>query len=115
METRITEEVKIYSLHLNPMPANFEKTNLVAIAPTKEELMVWYENLKVDGYQEDNWHKSFQKGSKLEWYNPIDWSDYCGIREHWTTLETIKSVIRSAEHSFGFEEVPELINCPELI
>lgn len=109
METRTIEQVKVYKLLLNPMPANFEKVNMVAIAYDIEKLKKWYENLKVEPYQDGNWHKVFKKGSKLEWNNPIEYSDYGGIEEEWTTQEAIDNFITAAQNSFGFTEVPELV------
>lgn len=109
METRTIEQVKIYKLLLNPMPANFEKVNMVAIAYDVEKLKEWYESLKVEPYKDDNWHKVFKKGSKLEWNNPLEYSDYGGIEEEWTTQEAIDNFITNAQNSFGFTEVPELV------
>lgn len=109
METRIITQVKIYKLLLNPMPANFEKINMVAIAYDKQHLIDWYESLKVEPYEDENWHKVFKRGSKLEWYNPIEYSDYGGIQEEWTTQEAIDNFIANAENSYGFIEVPELV------
>lgn len=110
METRTIEQVKIYKLLLNPMPANYEKVNMVAIAYDKQHLMDWYESLKVEPYKDGKWHKVFKKGSKLEWSNPIEYSDYGGIQEEWTTQEAISNFIANAQASYGFTEVPELIN-----
>lgn len=110
METRAQQEVKVYSLHLNPMTANFEKANMVAASFNREDLMKWYEGLKVEPYQDERWHKTFKKGSKLEWYNPIEWSDHCGVDEQWVTMDAIKNYINQARSSMGFVEVPELIN-----
>ena len=109
METRIITQVKIYKLLLNPMSANFEKINMVAIAYDKQHLIDWYESLKVEPYEDENWYKVFKRGSKLEWYNPIEYSDYGGIQEEWTTQEAIDNFIANAENSYGFIEVPELV------
>lgn len=109
METRTITQVKIYKLLLNPMPANFENINMVAIAYDKQHLIDWYESLKVEPYEDENWYKVFKRGSKLEWYNPIEYSDYGGIQEEWTTQEAIDNFISNAENSYGFIEVPELV------
>ena len=109
METRTITQVKIYKLLLNPMPANFEKVNMVAIAYDKQQLMDWYESLKVEPYKDGNWHKVFKQGSKLEWSNPIEYSDYCGVQEEWTTQEAIDNFIANAQNSYGFTEMPELV------
>lgn len=109
METRQVTQVKAYMLHLNPMPANFEKTNIVAISTDKQKLQEWYDGQKTEPYQDDNWHKVFAKGSPLEWYNPIEYSDYCGIQEVWTSLDEINTYVSQAQASFGLTAVPELI------
>jgi hypothetical protein len=109
METRTITQVKIYKLQLNPMMANFEKVNIVAIAYDLQKLMDWYLDLKVLPYQEDRWHKVFKKGSKLEWYNSMEDNSNCGIEEEWTTEEAINQFIAHAQNSWGFIETPELI------
>ncbi len=111
METRTITQVKIYKLYLNPMRGNTEDANLVAIAYYKDQLIRWYEDqiapetwkdygeirfpAKGDfgGTKSPNhcFHKAFLKGSKLEWYNPVnlfDTSDMLssyghGIQEQW--------------------------------
>ncbi len=109
METRTITQVKAYKLLLNPMHARTETISLVAISYDRQELIDWYESLKVESYIEENWHKTFKKGSKLEWYNPFDHSSYGGIQEEWTTLEEIDKYINYTKQSFGMLEVPQII------
>ena len=110
METRQVTEVKIYKLLLNPMPANYEKVNMVAISYDKQKLIDWYESLKVEPYKDERWSKVFKRGSKLEWSNPIEYSQYGGVQEEWTTQENIDNFIARCEGSYGFSEIPEIIN-----
>ena len=109
METRTIEQIKVYSLHLNEMRGQFENTSLVAISISKEELLDWCETLKGEPYQDESWGKQFQKDSPLEWYNPIEWSEYCGIRSEWTEIEATKNYIIEAQSSFGFTTTPEIV------
>ena len=110
METRQITQVKAYFLALNPIRSNFEKTNLVAISYDKQKLIDWYDSLKVEEYKEENWNKTFKKGSVLEMYNPIAYNGMDDIFENWITEEYISQFINDAQNSFGFTTVPELIN-----
>lgn len=69
---------------MNPMRANTEAVDLVAWSDDRDKLIEWYKSNLVDPYVDNgnpsfechgdshNWHKTFLKGSELEWYNPID-------------------------------------------
>lgn len=83
MEARQKTEVKIYKLVLNPMRSNTESAAIVAISYEPQKLIDWYNSQLADEpYSEigspsfdchgdsHNWHKSFKRGSELEWYNP---------------------------------------------
>ena len=83
METRFVEQVKIYAMRLNPMRANTEANEVVAISYDKQALINYYNSqLAPEGYVEEGspsfdchgdthrWHKSFIKGN-LEWFNPL--------------------------------------------
>jgi hypothetical protein len=109
MQTRTITQVLVFKLYLNPIPANYEKLNMVAVAYDKQELMDWYESLKVDKYTDGSYHKVFKQGSRLEWCNPIDYNNDDGIYEEWTTQETIDVYINKAENSFGLTAVPEKV------
>jgi hypothetical protein len=70
-----------------------ESITLVAWSDDLERLLEWYRSYKVEPYEEEGagtfechgdthtWHKSFAKGSPLEWYNPITSED--GSCDHW--------------------------------
>ena len=118
METRQVTQIKIYKLILNPMRGNTEGAEMVAIAYDKNKLIDWYKGEmqeggwkdygesyfppkgEMGGYENPNhcWHKTFKKGSVLEWYNPINLFDAekmegigygHGISEEWTIQEAI--------------------------
>lgn len=83
MQTRQITETLIYKLILNPMRGNTESANIVAISYDKQKLIDWYNNeFAPESYTDEGspsfechgdshpWHKTFKKGSVLEWYNP---------------------------------------------
>ena len=109
MEERVITQRKIYKLLLNPMPANFERVELVAIAYDKQKLLDWYEGLKVPPYQDGDWCKEFQKGSVLEWHNQMEYSSFGGIEEEWITKEALEGFILYAEDSYGLVRIPTII------
>lgn len=109
MEKRTLEQVKVYKLLLNPITANYEKINIVALSYNENDLLKWYKSLKVDLYEDGVWRKSFKKGSVLEFYNPIDYSDYCGVESEWTTEQAIRQYYIDAKCSYGFITTPELV------
>lgn len=109
METRTITQIKIYKLLLNHMAQEPVSVNLIAIAYNKEQLMNWYNSLKVEPYTHGNWNKNFKIGSKLEMYNPMEFSDNCGIQNEWTTKEALDRFMYQAENSNGNAVVPELI------
>jgi len=74
-----------YELVLNPISGNAEQISTIDkmfISP--EEAQQFYMSEKVDRYKDGHYFKSFRKGGKLEWYNPLKdetkWitPDYCG-------------------------------------
>lgn len=95
METRQVTEVKVYRLVMNPMTGRIEDGYIVAISLDVEKLANWYESLKVEPYENIQdcsanpevpvikvWHKTFKKGSVLEWYNPIDSLQRLSLHHH---------------------------------
>ena len=80
---RIVEEVEVFFIVLNPMTANVEALNVVAVAYDEQTLMKWYNSLKVESYRDGQWNKNFKKGSKLEWYNPMGELTDGGILSEW--------------------------------
>ena len=100
METRQVTQVKIYKLILNPMRGHTEDASMVAISYEEQKLIDWYnEQVDNEGYVDEGtpsfdchgdshkWHKTFKKGSELEWFNPIgEWEPNRhghGISEEW--------------------------------
>ena len=113
-ESRIREQIKIYRLILNPVTANYESTNLLAIAASEEELEEWYKGeLAEEKYIDNGYTKSFKKGSPLEMYNPVEFGEHTGIAPEWTTLDGVKTFIEQAQSSYGFIAIPILVNCEE--
>lgn len=108
METRQITQVKIYFLILNMMRDRMEGRSMVATAYSKEALCNWYQSLLVpEGYSDTEsdsdyvktYHKSFQKGSALEWYNTTnldvinDWGH--GVFEEWVNQEDFSEGLKS--------------------
>ena len=124
-EVRTQEQVKIWKLNLNPMTANTERSNLVALAYSKESMVTWLkEQMAPEPYTDGNWFRVFKKESSLENYNlpgifsstdKFDESKLYnnpyghGISSEWTTEEFIQHYIADAQASFGFTFVPTLI------
>ena len=81
METRQTTEVKVWALNMNMMRNRVELVNTVATSYDKQKLIDWVESqkaetpysdpTKIDPHDLGSWHKTFKKGSPLEWYNPL--------------------------------------------
>jgi hypothetical protein len=106
METRAVIEVKIYMLLLNHIMERVEQHAVVAISPSREELIKFYHSEKVEPYgepgfnsmvaQDTTWRKTFRKDGPLEWYNPVDniegpgdtWGH--GIYTEWFAIERIR-------------------------
>ena len=109
MEERVITQRKTYKLLLNRMVGRSENVELVAIGYDKQKLIDWYEEQKVLPYQDGSWHKVFRKGSDLEWNNPLEFSDFGGIQEEWTTQEAINGYMLYAGDSFGFVRIPTIV------
>jgi len=83
IQTRTITQVLVWKLILNPMTSNTESSELVAWSDDKDKLLEWYNNHIVTPYTENghstfechgtshDWYKTFEKGSILEWYNPM--------------------------------------------
>jgi len=105
-QTRTLTQVLVFKLVLNPMRDRTETQRIVAVAYEWEKLLDWYNGLKVEPYQDPginsfsgqptNWGKTFQKGSSLEWYNPMHFSDGRldrhgdGIHQEWVTEQDLQ-------------------------
>lgn len=83
MESRTSTEFRIYKLILNNMHANCEQGVIVAISPSYEKLVEWYNSqLAKEMWRDERWSKSFIQGSPLEWYNPC-YSLELNDTDHW--------------------------------
>jgi hypothetical protein len=86
METRQITQVYMHTLILNPMTSKAEGQQLFAVSFEKQALIDFYHNERdpkgtwtddesgVEDYTgtAKGYHKTFRKGSKLEWANPVD-------------------------------------------
>ena len=62
-----------YALVLNDMrSSNVENIISVKFSKDKQELIDWYNNKLCKPYRDENWGKTFKKGSELEWFNAGD-------------------------------------------
>lgn len=70
METTTITQVKLYVLVLNTFGAA-ESGEVVAVSDDYQRLVSWYRDQFADEpYREDGWHKTFKKGSPIEYNNP---------------------------------------------
>lgn len=69
----------MYGVWLNLMRGKAEEVRLVGVADTKEELLIWIKSQQCEPYRDDQWLKSFIKGSRLEWYNDVIDYDVQGV------------------------------------
>lgn len=102
METRTITQVRVYKLILNPMTANAEAGEIVAISTDYQKLVDWYESQKApEMWRDGRWNKTFAEGSPLEWYNPDNIelnAPSCfgqGIRDEWVKEETYLGIVNS--------------------
>lgn len=113
MQTREVTQILIFKLILNPMTDRTEAIRVVAISTSREKLLKWYKENKVESYKDDNWYKFFKKGSKLEWFNPMhdeqngEYYDsgvsQSGIAEEWVNEYSLDI----ARERNAFLEIPE--------
>ena len=99
METRVVEEAKVYKLLLNDMRSpKIEILDIAAVSDDGQKLQNWHDSLLVECYYEEKglsggrWGKQFQKGSPLEWYNPISSYDRSGIYEEWVYIQILQNM-----------------------
>lgn len=98
MESRTVTQVKVHILRLNPMTDRMEAQRIVAVSLDKDKLIEWYNTQKCEPYTDDRWHKSFQQGGPLEWFNPpMHAVEECdphfghGIQSVWDNIENYES------------------------
>ena len=90
MQTRQITQVYIYQLFMNLMRDRMEACQILAISTDKQRLINWYNEQKTaEGWDDDfsepgkTYRKKFKKGSRLEWFNPLDNDDdFIGINRH---------------------------------
>lgn len=100
METRTTQEVRIYVLVLNTFVAA-EAGEIVAVSDDYNKLVSWYKDQfnREGKYREDGWLKTFRKGSLIEYNNPcssIELNNTSlfghGIHDEWIPVEMFYSL-----------------------
>lgn len=101
METRQITQVRLYVLILNTFGAA-ESGNIVAVSDDYQRLVTWYQSQFADEpYREDEWYKTFKKGSPIEYNNPCNsielndtntWNH--GIHDEWVLLDDL-DIIRN--------------------
>lgn len=107
-ETREIKQTKMFKLFLNPITANAECKNLVAISYNKEELMEWYEGEKTEGYREGQYYKNFKKGSPIENYNPFfDFEE--SVIDEWVNEGSLEAYLNECKNSYGFMTIPYVL------
>ena len=96
METRTTQEVRIYVLVLNTFGAA-ETGEIVAVSDDYNRLVDLYnQQINPEGkYRENGWWKTFKKGSLIEYNNPCSslklnntYPFGHGIHDEWIPMET---------------------------
>ena len=99
MKIRIVCQVKVYKLLSNNMTsAKIEYSDLAAFSDDKERLMNWYQQqFAPEPYNEewfDGWifQKTFNKGSLLEWFNPMNEIFNQGLYEEWIDRKIFKKI-----------------------
>jgi hypothetical protein len=99
MERRLVEQVKVYSLIMNPVTDRAESSRIAVMSFDKNNLITFYNNQITDSYNDETYNKVFKKSGPLEWYNPLWTLDGLdsfghGLREDWidaTNIEYVKS------------------------
>ena len=99
METRTVTQVRLYVLVLNTF-GSAQSGEVVAISDDYHKLVDWYKSQFADeSYIEDGWHKTFKKGSPIEFNNPCDcvelnntnhWNH--GIHDEWVPAEYVYEI-----------------------
>lgn len=97
-------------LVLNPMMSNTESGQEFGPFNTREELLAFYNSFKVEPYVDEGpdmfghlevkkYHKTFSKGSPLEWMNPLrdDELEQPGYHGHgiYEVLVNVEQVIKN--------------------
>ncbi len=97
METRTINQVKIYKLVLNRMTSSkIEHSEIAILAYSKERLIEFMKEMKVEMYHDGRWSKTFKQGGLLEWFNDYgfesdpdqldSWGH--GIHQEWVNMES---------------------------
>lgn len=111
-ETRLNPQVKVWKLVMNDMRCHTEHAQLVAVSDDKDKLVSWYRDQMAEMTYSDpginqfsggptNWHKTFKKGSLLEWFNAVD-VDQVSLYNHGFLFEWVD------EKYYYTEDVPYL-------
>ena len=97
METRSVEQTKIYFLVMNPVTDRAESGNIVLVSTSRDSIINFYNNERVETYSDDRFRKSFRQGGPFEWYNLLyDFNNVShfghGIKEEWVLSSELSQI-----------------------
>lgn len=97
METRTIMQAKIHYLVMNQVTDRAESGKIAAMSIDKEKLIQFYQNERVDIYNDGNFSKVFKKDGPLEWFNPLWTLDGVdtfghGVYSDWVDMENIHTL-----------------------
>jgi len=105
IETRTVTQVKIWTLIMNPVYGRLEDRQMVAWSDDKEKLVDYYNQSKVESYQEESgrgdghkYYLNFSPTSLMHKFNPLDTPDLHpndwghGIFWEWVDSEIIEGL-----------------------
>lgn len=103
MEKRVMEEVKLYKLVMNPVTANAETGNIVAISTEIERLEYFLkEQESLFPFRDASGYVHFYKEGPLYWYNQPTFGSCWGhgIQSEWVYVETYNELRNSGQFLF---------------
>jgi hypothetical protein len=72
MESRIVQQVKVHYVIMNPVYDRMESRRTPIAAWSKEKLIAFIQEQKVQGYKgDDNYYKIYKQEGPLEFMNPL--------------------------------------------
>jgi hypothetical protein len=104
MITRTVIEIQLWTLVLNRMTApKIEMATVIMASLDRQKLVDYYtECYLLQGYvdviNDVRWHKSFKRGSLLEWFNPVSSLTQLdtfghGLHENWVRREELDRIL----------------------
>ncbi len=108
METRMIMQCRIYVLVLNTF-GRAEDGAIVAVSSDYDRLVQWYKKQFADErYVENGWHKTFKKGSPIEFNNPCNTLELNnnhpfghGIHDEWVNEDFLRDHIMNHYNWIG--------------